>query len=125
MVGLRKSSAGSGSLLHRRLSWKDTRSPSRQCLQDDEGHDWEDNMEMQDRISDARSIPSQSDHHYIVNSLQQGLDNVDEVIIYDTEQVDSEREEEPQTLEVRFWQRALLRLWEIGKALCGCHAGLQ
>lgn len=74
------------------------------------------------QISDQRSAPSQSDHHDIVNSLMQGLDNVDQVIIYDTEHVESEPEEQV-VVKVQFWHRALKKIHEYWITLCGCHAG--
>eukprot|EP00435_Cladocopium_sp_Y103_P033085 s330_g8.t1 len=139
-TSLRKGSRGSGNpLIQRKLSWKDDSSSTRplaigQCrheefssmsshclgLEGGLGEEAEPSSSG-NQISDRRSAPSQSDHHDIVNSLQQGLDNVDQVIIYDTEHVESEPEEQP--VEVQFWHRALKKIHEVWITLCGCHAG--
>mmetsp|Transcript_10326 Transcript_10326/g.18396 ORF Transcript_10326/g.18396 Transcript_10326/m.18396 type:complete len:159 (-) Transcript_10326:55-531(-) len=57
-----------------------------------------------DKIDDRRSSPSKADHPHIVNSFQQGLDSVDRVIVYDSEQVEIQEHSGP---ERRCWMRML------------------
>ena len=123
-TSLRKSSTGSTNPLQRKLSWKDSHSSRSRFpslspnlpLEGDAAASPSSNQ-----ISDQRSAPSQSDHDYIVNSLMHGLDNVDQVIIYDTPH---EPEAEENKVEVLFWRRALSKLHQIWISLCDCHAGL-
>eukprot|EP00931_Biecheleriopsis_adriatica_P111437 TRINITY_DN85814_c0_g1_i1.p1 TRINITY_DN85814_c0_g1~~TRINITY_DN85814_c0_g1_i1.p1 ORF type:complete len:156 (+),score=28.34 TRINITY_DN85814_c0_g1_i1:57-524(+) len=119
-----RNSSGAGASA-RRLSWKDDGSvaqamdkgapsqaskPStsldflRRGVNGDQGHVERCSSE---KIDDRRATPSRADHHNIVNSLQQGLGNVDSLIVYDPEHDSDDEGENDVTWKRRAWLRQL------------------
>lgn len=79
-----------------------------------------------EKIDDRRSSPSKEDHDAIVDSLQQGLANVESVIVYDTEHPIESDDDEHDERTVIWRRRAPLRmLCDLCVLICDCHSCIR
>ncbi|CAE7031148.1 unnamed protein product [Symbiodinium sp. CCMP2456] len=144
---LRKRSSGEDFAFQRRLSWKDLSNPrpsaptspvadgepqSRTRRTPSPGSPQTEPLEdtaranATDIVSDQRATPSKLDHYNIVNSFQQGLANVEQIIIYDTDHVGESDGDEDGRHAVTWRRRAWLRLLcDLCVNLCKCKPCLR
>ncbi|CAJ1358557.1 unnamed protein product [Effrenium voratum] len=124
---LRKRSAGEDIQVQRRLSWKgDKENTSREVVFGGRPPSIDQSrIQPLDRITDQRSAPSKVDHFHIANSFQQGLDNVEQVIIYDPDHPDSDTEDDGKVT-VLSWRQALIKqFYSFCRAIFHCHSCLR